>query len=103
MNCLVLLRLGVRKRWQKMHATTTFVPLTRRHCNGVRSLRCKWFTLRSQWDEAMNRVLRAFSVSEKGIKRLSESDKACCVMEWNDQRESSYHEIRKILFEEADV
>jgi hypothetical protein len=56
----------------------------------------------SQWEEAMNRVLRALSVSEKGIKQLSKSDKACCVMEWNDQRESSYQEIRKILLE-ADV
>jgi hypothetical protein len=55
-----------------------------------------------QWDEAMNRVLRALSVSEKGIKQLSRSDKACCVMGWNDRRESSYHEIRKILLE-ADV
>jgi hypothetical protein len=52
-----------------------------------------------QWDEAMNRVLRALSVSEKGIKQLSRSDKACCVMGWNDRRESSYHEIRKILLE----
>jgi hypothetical protein len=53
----------------------------------------------SQWDEEMNRVLRALSASEKGIKQLSKSDKACCVMEWNDQRESSYHEIRKIFLE----
>jgi hypothetical protein len=56
----------------------------------------------SQWEEAMNRVLRALSVSEKGIEQLSKSDKACCVMEWNDQPESSYQEIRKILLE-ADV
>jgi hypothetical protein len=56
----------------------------------------------SQWEEAMNRVLRALSVSEKGIKQLSKSDKACCVMEWNDQQESSYREIRQILLE-ADV
>jgi hypothetical protein len=35
----------------------------------------------SRWDEAMNRVLRALSVSEKGIKQLSKSDKACYV--WN--------------------
>ena len=56
----------------------------------------------AQWEEAMNRVLRALSVSEKGIEQLSKSDKACCVMERNDQRESSYQEIRKILLE-ADV
>jgi hypothetical protein len=52
-----------------------------------------------QWEEAINRVLRALSVSEKGIEQLSQSDKACCVMEWNDQQESSYVEIRKILLE----
>ena len=56
----------------------------------------------SQWEEAVNRLLRALSVSEKGIKQLSKSDKASCVMEWNDERESSYQEIREILLE-ADV
>ena len=56
----------------------------------------------AEWEEAMNRVLRALSVSEEGIKQLSKSDKACCVMEWNDQQESSYREIRQILLE-ADV
>jgi hypothetical protein len=55
-----------------------------------------------QWEEAMDRVLRALSVSEKGIKQLSKSDKACCLMEWNDQGQSSYREIREILLE-ADV
>jgi hypothetical protein len=49
----------------------------------------------SQWEEPMNRVLRALSVSEKGIQQLSKSDKACCVMEWNDQRESSYQEFER--------
>jgi hypothetical protein len=55
-----------------------------------------------QWEEAMDRVLRALSVSEKGIEQLSKSDKACCMMEWNDQRQSSYRDIREILLE-ADV
>ena len=55
-----------------------------------------------QWEAAMDRLLRALSVSEKGIKQLSKSDKACCVMEWNVQRESSFQEIQQILLE-ADV
>jgi hypothetical protein len=54
------------------------------------------------WEEAMDRVLRALSVSEKGIHQLSISDKACCLMEWNDQPQSSYREIREILLE-ADI
>src|SRR6478752_5869668 len=89
MNCSVLLTLGVRNRWQKMRTATMFLPLIRRRCNGVR------FYPPSQWEEAMNRVLRALSVSEKGIQQLSKSDKACCVMEWNDQRESSYREFER--------
>jgi hypothetical protein len=55
-----------------------------------------------QWEEAMDRLLRALSVSEKGIYQLSKSDKACCLMEWNDDHNSSFREIREIL-QEADV
>jgi hypothetical protein len=55
-----------------------------------------------QWEEAMDRVLRALSVSEKGITQLSKSDKACCLIEWNDDRSSSFQEIREVLLE-ADV
>jgi hypothetical protein len=55
-----------------------------------------------QWEEAMDRLLRALSVSEKGICQLSKSDKACCLMEWNDDQNSSFREIREILLE-ADV
>ena len=56
----------------------------------------------SEWEEAMDRLLRALSVSEKGIDQLSSSDKACCLMEWNDDRSSSFRDIREILLE-ADV
>jgi hypothetical protein len=52
-----------------------------------------------QWEQAMDRVLRALSVSEKGIRQLSKSDKACCLMEWNDDQDSSFREIRQILLE----
>jgi hypothetical protein len=55
-----------------------------------------------QWEEAMDRLLRALDVSEKGISQLSKSDKACCLMEWNDDRRSSFQDIRDILLQ-ADV
>jgi hypothetical protein len=34
-----------------------------------------------QWEEAMDSVLRALCVSEKGIARITKTDKACCLME----------------------
>jgi hypothetical protein len=56
----------------------------------------------AQWEEAINGVLRALSVSERGIARMTKSDKACCLMEWNDDRGSSFRDIREVL-KEADV
>jgi hypothetical protein len=50
----------------------------------------------------MDGVLRALSVSERGIARLTESDKACCLMEWNDNRGTSFPDIREVL-KKADV
>jgi hypothetical protein len=81
--------------------------------NSVRALHpqaVKWCALAAiqkvypppKWEEAMDRLLRALSVSEKGIGKLSKSDKACCLMEWNDDRQSSFREIRELLLE-ADV
>jgi hypothetical protein len=55
-----------------------------------------------QWEEAMNRLLRALSVSEQGLAQMTQSDKACCLMEWNDDRRSSFPVIREILLE-ADI
>jgi hypothetical protein len=52
-----------------------------------------------QWEQAMDRVLRLLSVSEKGIRQLTKSDKACCLMEWNDDQNSSFREIREVLLE----
>jgi hypothetical protein len=52
----------------------------------------------SQWTEAMDHLLRALSVSEHGLAQMTNSDKACCLMEWNDDRRSSFLEIREILF-----
>jgi len=56
----------------------------------------------SQWDEAMDRLLRALSVSEQGVAQMTKSDKACCLMEWNDDRRSSFQEVREILLS-ADI
>ena len=51
----------------------------------------------SQWGEAMDCLLRALSVSDQGLIRMTRSDKACSLMEWNDNRQSSFQEIRGIL------
>jgi hypothetical protein len=50
-----------------------------------------------EWEQAMDNVLRALCVSEKGIARLTEADKACCLMEWNDDRATSFREIQEVL------
>jgi hypothetical protein len=47
----------------------------------------------------MNSVLRALSVSEQGLAQMNNSDKACSIMEWNDDDQSSFTEIREILLE----
>ena len=70
----------------------------------------KWCTLGAiqkiypspQWEEAMNSVLRALGVSEQGLAQMNNSDKACSIMEWNDDRRSSFLEVRRILLS-ADV
>ncbi len=51
----------------------------------------------SQWGEAMDRLLRTLSVSEQGLAQMSKSDKACCLMEWNDDCQNSFLEVSKIL------
>jgi hypothetical protein len=56
----------------------------------------------SQWGEAMDRLLRALSVSEQGLAQMSKTDKACSLMEWNDDRRTSFEEIRNILLS-ADI
>jgi hypothetical protein len=53
----------------------------------------------SQWGEAMDSLLRALSVSERGLAQMNEPDKACSVMEWNDDNQSSFAEIRDTLLE----
>jgi hypothetical protein len=56
----------------------------------------------SRWGEAMDRLLLALSVSELGLTQMTKSDKACTLMEWNDDRQSSFSEVRQILLS-ADV
>jgi hypothetical protein len=51
----------------------------------------------SQQVEAMDRLLRALSVSEQGLAQMTKSDKACCLMEWNDDRQSTFQVIRNML------
>ena len=43
----------------------------------------------SQWLEAMDRLLRALSVSEAGLAKMTKADKGCCLMEWNDDGHTS--------------
>ena len=56
----------------------------------------------SQCGEAMDRLLRALSFSEQGLAQMTKSDKACCLMEWNDDRRCSFLEVREILLS-ADI
>jgi alkylhydroperoxidase family enzyme len=51
----------------------------------------------AQWEQAMDSVLRALGVSEKGLAQLRKSDKACCIMEWNDDRWTSFRDIQEVL------
>jgi hypothetical protein len=53
----------------------------------------------SQWGEAMDSLLRALSFSERGLAQMNSSDKACSIMEWNDDQQSSFREIRNTLLE----
>jgi hypothetical protein len=51
----------------------------------------------SRWGEPTDRLLLALSVSEPGLAQMTKSDKACSLMEWNDDRQSSFQEVREIL------
>jgi hypothetical protein len=56
----------------------------------------------SRWGEAMDRLLLTLSVSELGLAQMTKSDKACSLMEWNDDRQSSFQDVREILLS-ADI
>ena len=49
------------------------------------------------WGDAMDRVLLALNYSEAGLAQMNKTDKACSLMEWNDDRQSSFQEIRGIF------
>jgi hypothetical protein len=53
----------------------------------------------SEWEEVIDRLLRALSVSEEGIAQMTIYDKACSLMEWNDDGTSSFRDIRETLLE----
>jgi hypothetical protein len=53
----------------------------------------------SQWGAAMDSLLRGLSVSERGLAQMNKSDKACSIMEWNDDQQSSFAEIKETLLE----
>jgi hypothetical protein len=50
-----------------------------------------------QWEEKIDCLLRALSVSEAGLSRLTTADKFCCLMEWNDESCSTFSDIEEIL------
>jgi hypothetical protein len=52
-----------------------------------------------QWGEAMDNLLRTLSVTEQGLAQMNNSDKACSIMEWNDDHLSSFAEIREALLQ----
>ena len=45
----------------------------------------------------MTEVLRALSVSESGLAQMSKTDKACCLMEWNDSHQNSFQSVSEVL------
>jgi hypothetical protein len=51
----------------------------------------------AQWEQAMDRLLLGLNYSKWGLARMNQSDKACSIMEWNDDSQSSFREIREIL------
>jgi hypothetical protein len=51
----------------------------------------------SQWGEAIDNLLRALSFSEQGLAQMNNSDKACSLMEWNDDSRSSFLEVTTVL------
>ena len=51
----------------------------------------------SKWEEAMDNLLRSLCYSEQGLARMNSSDKACSLMEWNDDDRSSFSEVREVL------
>ncbi len=51
----------------------------------------------ARWNDVMDTLLRGLSVSEGGLRQMNGSDKACSIMEWNDDPQCSFDEIKEIL------
>src|ERR1700737_2217586 len=71
-----------------------FDPSAVRWCalGAIQKIYPKW-----QWEDKMDLLLRALSVSESGLASLTTADKMCCLMEWNDDSGCSFTEVREIL------
>ncbi len=50
----------------------------------------------------MDCLLRTLSYSEWGLAQMNKTDKACSIMEWNDDLQSSFQEVRQLLLN-ADI
>jgi hypothetical protein len=55
--------------------------------------------MRSVQGHPMDRLLPALSISERGLVQMNKSDKACSIMEWNDDQQRSFAELRETLLE----
>ncbi len=53
----------------------------------------------AQWSYAMDSLLRGLSISERGLGQMNGSDKACCIMEWNDDSQCTFEEVNKTLLD----
>ena len=53
----------------------------------------------ADWGQAMDCLLLGLSYSDRGLAQMNKSDKALSIMEWNDDQESSFNEIREVLVE----
>ncbi len=51
----------------------------------------------SEWNSAMDTLLRGLSVSELGLRQMNGSDKACSIMEWNDDPQCTFDEVKGLL------
>ena len=56
----------------------------------------------SQWGAAMDSLLRGLSVSERGLAQMNKSDKACSIMERDDDQDCSFEEMSGML-KETDI
>src|ERR1700721_1534110 len=49
----------------------------------------------TSWAAAMDRVLSALSYSDAGLAQMTPNDKACSLMEWNNNHQASFQVFRE--------